>query len=310
MTTDAGAEEPRPRRTRRVVVAGVTVAVVVLVVAVAAIRFVSADRADPTLVVLGDSYTAGSGITDVIGEPWTCFRSPDSYPMLVQRRLVEAGTDVEMHDASCAGARFSNLQSEQRTEDGVNPPQFDVLDDDARVVILGMGVNDIGFAAIGTFCLEHPEPGGCRHRFVDDGTDVLRERIGRVGTRLDTAITEIRRRAPDALVVVVGYPTILPADGNCADIGVATGDATYLSGAFDDLNATLQRTATAAGAVFVDTATSSTGHDVCAGDEAWITPPGTDVAKKRDGLILHPTATGAAHVATLVTDAIETHLTK
>ena len=75
----------------------------------------------------------------------------------------------------------------------------------------------------------------------------------------------IRERAPAARILVVGYPVILPAAGpGCWPLmPIAVGDVAWLRTVQGRLNAMLAEQAAAAGATFVDTYTSSVGHDVC-----------------------------------------------
>jgi hypothetical protein len=63
----------------------------------------------------------------------------------------------------------------------------------------------------------------------------------------------IESRAPDARVLVVGYPDILPVTGHgCWPlVPFAFGDVPYLRGIEVDLNQMLARTAAANGATFV-----------------------------------------------------------
>ncbi|MFD8819737.1 GDSL-type esterase/lipase family protein, partial [Streptomyces sp. NPDC059627] len=114
----------------------------------------------------------------------------------------------------------------------------------------------------------------CRDRYVTDGTDEVEARIGTAAGRLSGVLDDVRRRAPAARVYVVGYPAILPAAGtDCAALGLAPGDVTYLRAKERRLNAVLRERARAAGAGYVDTYTPSTGRDACADPAArWIEP--------------------------------------
>jgi len=75
----------------------------------------------------------------------------------------------------------------------------------------------------------------------------------------------IHAGAPDARVLLVGYPVILPnsGDGCWPVVPIAYGDVPYLRGVEKALNSMLATVAAANHATFVDTYTASIGHDVC-----------------------------------------------
>ena len=117
------------------------------------------------------------------------------------------------------------------------------------------------------------------------------------------ALQAVRDKAPDAEILVIGYPWILPPTGGCYPaMPVATGDVTYLRELQSVLNAALQRAAEQTGARFVDMAPASEGHDACAPvGQRWIEP--------RNGASgaapVHPNATGQQAIADAVAAALE-----
>jgi lysophospholipase L1-like esterase len=240
----------------------------------------------PRYVALGDSYTAGPGIPGQHGRPAGCERSDRNYPALVAARLALPA--AEFRDVSCSGAVMADLSAPQSTDDGVNPAQLSAVTGATRLVTLGIGGNDIGFESLITTCvksgvayrLEQRIVGGaadgapCRDRYLTDGTDEVEARIRTAAARLSGVLDDVRRRAPAARVYVVGYPAILPATGtDCAALGLAPGDVTYLRAKERRLNAVLRERARAARAGYVDTYTPSTGRDACADPDArWIEP--------------------------------------
>lgn len=253
-------------------------------------------------VAMGDSYTAGPRIPQQVGTPAGCQRSDHDYPALVARDLGLTGADFR--DVSCSGATTADLRAPQSTGDGANAPQLDALTAKTRLVTLGIGGNDLGFSAMVGRCvaagvayrlLGHGSLGlatavSCRDRYAGSaGTDEL-------AGNLDTALDEIRRRAPHTRVYVVGYPAILPASGDgCADVmPLVPGDVDFLRQAEQQLNATLRDRAERAGAIYVDTYTPSRGHDVCAGPDArWIEPLLPDAA----AAAVHPNERGEQGLA-------------
>ncbi|HCB06148.1 MAG TPA: GDSL family lipase, partial [Nocardioides bacterium] len=134
---------------------------------------------------------------------------------------------------SCAGARTRNATRPQ-TENGAAgwPPQLDAVTGDTRLVTVGLGYNDDGFffetmVGCSTLAVEDPIGSPCRDRSERAGVDpaALPDRIG---ADLATVLGEVRRRAPGAEVLVVGYPQLVPAQGTCPELPLASGDYSYV----------------------------------------------------------------------------------
>ena len=218
-------------------------------------------------VALGDSYTAGPGIPFQIPEAAACRRSNHNYPHLVADVLEVS----EFTDVSCSGATTVEMTEPQQSPSGgtINAPQLDALDDDVDLVTLGIGGNDIGFGEISRTCgvlgLFAPFGAPCQQRFTQAGVDPVAT-IDAIAPELAAVLVEIHDRAPDAAVLLVGYPVILPDQGTgCWPlVPLASGDVVWLRDVQRRLNAMLAGVAAAGGATFVDTYANSIGHDVCA----------------------------------------------
>ncbi len=249
-------------------------------------------------VALGDSYTAGPGIPARTGVPLGCDRSSQAYPALLAARLHLSA--AQFRDVSCSGARIADLDGEQSTSDGVNPAQLSALSSSTRLVTLGIGGNDIGFADLVERCvaagLLRQTP--CREQLTAGG-DSVEARIRTAGEQLAVALAAIHRRAPQARVYVVGYPAILPADGGVCASGLAmtVDDVAYLRVKEQHLNAMLRKRSEAAGVRFVDTWTPSLGHDACeTAGTRWIEP----LLPSAPAAALHPNARGEQGMAEAV----------
>ena len=237
-------------------------------------------------VALGDSYTAGPGIPDQTGTPTGCGRSDRNYPSLVAESLGFKASDFR--DMSCSGATIDDLSGSQSTDDGTNPAQLSALSSSTRLVTVGIGGNDIGFSELVKQCtrsgiLYYATGSGkytgdkapCRGQYVSGDTNEIQQRIRTAGTRLADALKDVKQRAPQARVYIVGYPAILPSQGSDCGIamGLAPGDVTFLNHEVQQLNATLKQRAQAAGAGYVDSYTPSVGHDACSAPQTrWIEP--------------------------------------
>lgn len=216
-------------------------------------------------VSLGDSYTAGPLIPDLTGSPAGCARSTHSYPFLV----AAADSAASFTDASCQGADTSNMTHSESVPLGSNPPQDNALSSSTTLVTLQIGGNDINFSNIiincTTLSLTDPFGAPCKKHYTSGGKDRLKEAIEAMAPKVAADLQGIHADAPNARVLLVGYPVILPnsGDGCWPVVPIAYGDVPYLRGVEQELNAMLATEAAANNATFVDTYTASIGHDAC-----------------------------------------------
>jgi lysophospholipase L1-like esterase len=254
-------------------------------------------------VALGDSYAAGPLVPIPTGEPAGCLRSDRNYPSVVAQGLGVS----DFRDVSCSGATTENVTGPQSVPLGENPPQLDALAPDTQLVTISIGGNDIGFGDIVTECATRsplqPTGSACKDHYTAGGSDELAQRIDAAAPKVAGVLAAIDERSPDARVLLVGYPAILPDEGpGCFPVvPFSPGDVDYLRGVEKELNAMLADEAARAGAEFVDTYTPSIGHDACQ-------PPGT---KWVEGLVptapaapVHPNALGMKEIGGIVVDAV------
>ncbi|MEV6965029.1 GDSL-type esterase/lipase family protein [Hamadaea sp. NPDC051192] len=142
---------------------------------------------------------------------------------------------------------------------------------------VGIGGNDIGFSGIIEDCVSasYGKPFGspCKDKYTANGTDQLLARITATASKIATVLQAVHQAAPNARVVVVGYPVIVPDSGyGCFPaVPIAFGDVPYLRSTEKSLNSMLRTTAAANGASYVDTYTPTIGHDVCkSGGTRWV----------------------------------------
>ena len=257
-----------------------------------------AGSAFPTYVALGDSYTAAPGVPQTEQESG-CLRSTGNYPQLVAAAL---GTSVD--DVSCAGATTLSLVGAQQGSGGVSPPQFQALTSDTSLVTMGIGGNDLGLFAtlVGTCAqLGYADPSGspCRDKMQASGQqrDPMLDKIDTIGQRVAAAVAGVHDRAPDASVVLVGYPQLVPEQGTCPILPLAAGDYPYVRSLSIALNDALKAAAQKGDATFIDLARASRGHDICAGPDAWVNGLNTDLTR---AIAFHPFAAEQQAVADLI----------
>ncbi|MDQ0775549.1 lysophospholipase L1-like esterase [Streptomyces aurantiacus] len=266
-------------------------------------------------VALGDSYTSGPRIPAQTGRPAGCDRSDHNYPAHVADQLDLRPSDIR--DVSCSGATLADLTTPQSTKQGTNPAQLSAISRSTRLVTLGIGGNDIGFSDMITRCVtmgtafkvldrakdmsSHDSP--CRESYTDNGIDSAEKRIAGLGAKYTSTLRDIRRRAPEARIYVVGYPAILPAGttGCGRRLPLAPGDITYLRDKENELNTMLKDQALSTGATYVDTYEASRGHDACAAESTrWIEP----IVPSNPAAAVHPNARGQRGMAKEVLRAI------
>jgi lysophospholipase L1-like esterase len=246
----------------------------------------AANAAGTPYVAMGDSYTAGPGITPVSPTaPADCGQSAVNYPHLVASALRLSLTDV-----SCSGAKTENFTTPQFAD---QPPQFNALGSSTKVVTIGMGGNDgnlFGTLVAGCTGLDIGKPNTgapCQEHFEAFVTKVREENIA----PQEAALREVHTLAPKAKVFVVGYPEITPVNGYCPEaLPWTTGDLRWFNLDVQRRgNATLAQEAAANGATFVDTFTLSMGHNLCEPvGKRWIEP----LFNPLTGVAVHPNAKG------------------
>ncbi|WP_245545847.1 SGNH/GDSL hydrolase family protein [Nocardia higoensis] len=224
-------------------------------------------------VAMGDSFSSGLGIAPQAhpGAFEVCSRSTVNYPTLVAAALGAA----EVRDVTCAGAGTADLSGPQLDLDGsLIAPQYDALTPDTTLVTVGIGGNDVGMFPLFVTCTNWlPEPFGlsCAQTSTAGGRDTMGERIEAFAPAYGAMIDEIRRRAPQARILLVGYPLGIRQDGCPGTQPVWPADANYERAKIDQLNSVMQQQAAAHQATYLDLGASADGHDVCAPvGERWI----------------------------------------
>jgi lysophospholipase L1-like esterase len=271
------------RQALRITAALVTVVVVILLGTMG-----SDERTRPTYdhyVALGDSFTAAPFVplTDVANG---CFRSSNNYPSQLASLLhIE-----DLKDRSCSGAGTEELTRRQRTRYGMSvPPQLKALSERTDLVTVGIGANNHGlYARMATVCRRSAQI--CR---LHDRREVLGDIVDQVQPALVPALELIREWAPNARVLLVGYPKMLPSRGGCARLPRMRGQD---RATFRDINLRLRYAmrdaAREAGVEYVDFYAVSAGHDICS-RHPWV----QGRLGNRQGAGMHPLAAGQAALA-------------
>ncbi|WP_296607200.1 SGNH/GDSL hydrolase family protein, partial [Nocardioides sp.] len=214
-------------------------------------------------------------------------RSGANYPALV----ATAMPGTALTDVSCSGASTRNTVSPQVGRTGSVPPQFDALRPGTDLVTIGLGGNDGQlFGGVLGRCVQiaatAPAGAPCRQSFERQDPERLDTTFAHIERNIAAVVRGVRERSPQARVVVVGYPQIIPESGTCELLPLADGDYAFAREINEGLNRAVERGADDAGADFVDLWEPTAGHDICA-DEPWINGRVTSVGT---ALAYHPLA--------------------
>jgi lysophospholipase L1-like esterase len=195
-------------------------------------------------VALGDSYSSGLGAGDYISSSGSCDRSTNAYP----EQWAAANSPATFTSAACSGAT---------TADVINS-QVSALRASTTLVSITIGGNDAGFSSVMETCVL-ASTSTCVNAVKTAETFVA----GQLPARLDSTLQTIAADAPNAKVVVLGYPDLydLSKSGSC--IGLSTQDRTALNQGADDLDNALQAAAEANNDTFADVRGQFGGHEIC-----------------------------------------------
>ena len=257
-----------PPIARRVLLA---LAIVAVAVALLVTRMPATTAAPAAYVALGDSYSSGLGAQPYSSSSGACLRSPRSY-------VQQLGRPVTSFRA-CAAA----------TTRAVLRRQLGRFPANTRLVTITIGGNDAGFADVVGSCLLGT-PAACERR-VARAEGFVR---GVLPARLRRVYESIRERAPQATVVVAGYPRLLASGPWCSSAGqIDDREQRLLNEGADVLSRTIATEVRRhEGFRYVDVRQAFDGHGVCSGDP-WI--------HAVSGISsFHPTARGYAAYARVI----------
>lgn len=250
-------------------------------------------------VALGDSYTAAPFVP--VTDPANgCYRSLSNYP----RQVALALNASSFTDVSCSGATTDHARNAQYP--GAVGPQLDAVRPDTTLVTIGLGGNDEGlFSDLITTCMTLAvfDPAGqpCTQYFTSLGQHSPQQILRRTTARVASTVQAVRQRAPQAKVLVVGYPMLVPRTGTCENLPIADGDYQYVRTTNEALSRALMVGARRAGARYIDVARASRGHDLCA-SQPWVNGALTDPLRAQ---AFHPFFEEQVAVAHLILDNLK-----
>ena len=207
-------------------------------------------QAATSYVALGDSYSSGTGTRSYLSDGTSCQRSALAYPS-----LIAAAKGLTLNFRACSGAKVADVTN----------TQLSALSSSTTHVSISVGGNDAGFASVLTECALPAWASNC-----NGAIDTAQSYITNVlPGRLATLYTSIRSKAPNAKVVVVGYPRIFQGEDCNAFTWFSPSEEARLNQMADLINS---KTSAAAGAKafgFANPTSRFIGHAVC-DDAEWL----------------------------------------
>ncbi len=206
-------------------------------------------------VALGDSYSSGVGTGVYDAASGACQRSPLSYPPLWVAEHHPASFDF----VACSGATTADVRANQ----------VSALQPTTDLVTITIGGNDAGFGPVLQTCTVAESDRTCLAA-VDAAEaferTVLRDRLART-------YAAIRAAAPQAHVVVLGYPRLFELTPSCADqLAPNLTRRQKLNEGADVLNSVIRSVSQQHGLSFTDVRDRFAGHGVCS-TNPWINGP-------------------------------------
>ncbi|GAA3757145.1 SGNH/GDSL hydrolase family protein [Streptomyces tremellae] len=258
---------PRPRRRRLGALVSALAAGLALSLSTAAAAQ-AAPAAGTDYVALGDSYSSGLGSGSYDSASGDCKRSSAGYPAL----WAAAHAPATFNFVACSGARTGDVESSQLT----------ALSSATDLVSITIGGNDAGFSDVMTTCVLKSEA-TCLSGIATANSYIDNTLPG----ALDTLYGDIRAKAPNAHVVVLGYPRFYALNGSCV-VGLSEAKRSAINNAADHINSVTAKRAADHGFTFADVTQAFTGHEICAAGTVWLHSVNVlDIEES-----YHPTAAG------------------
>ena len=272
-------------------------------------------------LALGDSYSSGEGAFDYVAGSDTannlCHQSANSYPYLLAKDIFTVSGG---HSVACSGAVIDDISDKTggyagQAKDRLPRNKRTNVDDimasftpgyiaqhefvqkyQPRVMTVGIGGNDIGFADIIKACVM-PRAGNntCYSSYED-----RKELAGTIDHTYDKWVAmyrQLQSEGPNTTIYAIGYPEVAVPNGNCGVNVHLNGDEIIFSNELIDyLNSVIQKAATDSGVIYVDISHALDGHRLCEASNASVAVNGLTAGKDKFHVLgdesYHPNALG------------------
>jgi len=215
-------------------------------------------------VALGDSYSSGVGTGSYTLDA-ACKRSVYAYPYLYAQK--HPGTSLSF--VACSGAKTSDLLA----------TQLQSVTSATTLVTMTIGGNDIGFANLIYQCTV----GDCSAALDSTAANLKATLDG----PLDQVFNAVKKAAPNAKIVVLGYPRVFSNTGCLGTLGITSTERTKANALADALDTEIAGRASADGVTYESAIGAFTGHAVCS-----LSPYLNGLNLFNTGESYHPTRSG------------------
>lgn len=211
----------------------------------------SAQREMGRYTALGDSYASGVGAGRNDPSSGACLRSENNYP----NQWAFRHSDWVLRDVTCSGATIADVREKQ----------LSAVTEETNLVTVTVGGNDAQFASVARACLTEDDA------YCKTATQWMSHYAkNQMVEELSALYTDIKARAPRALVLVFGYPRVIAESGSCAaPIDLSADKRANMNALADALAEGTMAATTKAGVYFIDMREHFNGHEACSNDP-WI----------------------------------------
>ena len=285
------------------------------------VRFTA--RRGLSFVALGDSYSAGEGITpfvDLPGPGQGCHQSTKGYATFVGDEDYELPVDQEVNldYVACSGAVLKNVLAVRQNARGERHIiQMDRVNESADLVAMTIGGNDMGFSEVGFHCATQVHCYNDGFASLNSGRDLSLEewlviRLSLFTPELGSLFSTLRERTDNnASIVAMNYPELID-DGIALRLGcfeaavLDRAEREFLNASAYDLKDAMSATARARGVWFADVIDEFKGHRVCDGgintQSEWLVGVETALKLGVGDASFHPDGDGAKAYARVLTE--------
>lgn len=203
-----------------------------------------ANASGANYVALGDSYSSGLGAGSYYTSSGSCYRSSKAYPQL----WANAHAPASYAFVACSGATTTDVASSQ----------LYALNSATTLISITIGGNDVGFASVMETCVL-----GSTSDCVSAVETAEYEAETQLPGELDSLYSKMKADAPNARVVVLGYPEFYDLSLSDSCIGLSTTDRYYLNQGADVLDSVIQTEAVNYGFTYAGVISAFYGHELC-----------------------------------------------
>lgn len=253
---------------------------------------------------LGDSYSSGEGGSSYVpgtddDNQWKkwwdqhglwpgdvhqnmCHRSTNAYSQRINSArgfnfkgfTFNACSGAVIEDFYTSNDQNHNADNPNRQNEG-EPPQMQFVDENTSLITFSIGGNDVGFATVLQECVAatawtvYDSISGAPASYCKDSQAAqdAANRVAPTAARLTQLLRDLRVRAPNARIIIVGYPKFFPDPPDPGQSMIQGADQTWINSQVEDLNAALAQAVQdaggpAAGFEFVDVGDAFKGCEI------------------------------------------------